>query len=114
MYKKLFLALAFISACSSAQQTTPVSSKQNKLIKGSMANQKLVRDAMLGMMAKLTSMGCSEKPLGVQPYIAKKVTGKPGSREWLEMWSVFACNKEYRMMVQFKEDGKGAAHYTFK
>ncbi len=69
---------------------------------------------MVGMQIQLTSLGCKKKPVNIQPYIVKDPNGSPGNKQWIELWSVFSCGNEYRMVVHFKEDGKGGATYTFK
>jgi len=82
--------------------------------KGTWTNTKLRQDSIVGMRMKLTSMGCKEDPVNIQPYIVKDPNGSPGNKQWVEVWSVSSCGNEYRMVVYFKEDGKGGATYTFK
>ncbi|MGJ8694532.1 MAG: tetratricopeptide repeat protein [Thalassotalea sp.] len=84
------------------------------LVKGTRANEQLFQDASIGLRAKLALSGCKEKPLAVQPYIALAPSGETGLRFWTEVWSVFSCNEEHRLTVNFKEDGKGSASYIFQ
>lgn len=78
---------------------------------GTLANQKLIRDAMVGVAAEMGIRGCA-KPEGVQPYILAQPQGKPGSRFWRETWVVTGCGQAYPVRIEFREDGMDAANWS--
>ncbi|AXE32573.1 hypothetical protein DK842_05185 [Chromobacterium phragmitis] len=78
---------------------------------GTLANQKLIRDAMMGVAAEMGTRGCA-KPEGVQPYVLAQPQGEPGSRFWREAWVVTGCGKEYPVRIEFREDGQESAYWT--
>ena len=79
--------------------------------KGTLANDKLVADAKMGVAAKVGVMGCT-KPERSEPYVVAMPTGAPGQREWKELWIVSGCNSKYPVHIDFRESGSGAADWT--
>ena len=112
--KLLFIPLTFaLVGCASSTSKAPQPKDKVPFKEGTWTNDKLRQDSMLGMQMKLNVMGCDKKPVHIQPYIVQDPTGAQGKKQWIEAWSVFSCGKEYRMIVHFKEDGKGGASYKF-
>lgn len=81
--------------------------------KGSLSNQKLIQDAMLGVSAKVATLGC-EKIESFQAYVMQMPQGEVGSRFWLEKWMVKGCTKQYPVVIRFSESGLGAANYSIE
>lgn len=80
---------------------------------GSLANQQLIRDAMLGVAAKVTTLGCDE-PEQFFPYVLEMPSGAVGARVWRELWIVEGCANEYPIKIRFNEDGPEAATWMIE
>ncbi|CAN0561845.1 unnamed protein product [Ectocarpus sp. 12 AP-2014] len=92
-----------------AAQSLPAGAIQE----GTLSNQQLISDAMLGVAAKVTTLGC-DTPESFQPYVLAMPQGSEGSRYWREMWLVQGCNAEFPVEIRFSEAGMGAANYTIE
>jgi len=80
---------------------------------GTLANQKLVRDTMAGVVVQVSLRGC-DKPTAFRPYVLKMPEGPAGSRHWVEEWVVSGCNREYPLTIDFSEDGLDAANWAIR
>lgn len=69
---------------------------------GSLGNEKLQRDAMMGIAAKAGTLGC-DKITGVQPFVTRMPSGAVGSRSWQEMWQVQCRNGRHNIVIDFRE-----------
>ena len=89
-YKNLIVIAAFavIQGCAAHAEKLPY----NAIQKGSLSNQKLINDTKVGVLQKMTVLGCS-KPELVDPYVISEPKGSVGSRVWREIWVVKGCNK---------------------
>ncbi|GGC92736.1 hypothetical protein [Vreelandella lutescens] len=83
------------------------------LQEGTLSNQQLIQDAMLGVAAKVATLGC-QQPESFQPYVLAMPQGSEGSRYWRELWVVQGCNSEFPVEIRFSEAGLGAANYTIE
>ena len=79
--------------------------------KGTLANQKLIQDTMLGIVGKLATLGC-DKYESIETYVLQMPKGDVGSRIWKERWIVKGCGKKYPIDITFQEDGLLGAIYT--
>lgn len=80
---------------------------------GSLANQKLMSDAMVGVVGKLATKGC-EAPESFLPYVLRMPEGPVGQRVWAERWVVTGCGREFPIDVEFMEDGAQAANWLVR
>ncbi|MGR5212743.1 hypothetical protein ACPV4A_19530 [Vibrio rotiferianus] len=80
---------------------------------GSLSNQKLIQDAMVGVVAEVATRGC-ESPENFLPYVKALPQGEIGSRYWREIWVVKGCEKTYPINLYFSEDGVGAANWVIE
>lgn len=123
-FRSLFLGALLISGCSSAgpvntaasqpEQNNSQSSRQGQPVpvrEGTLANEKLIYDAMVGVAARITTLGCSE-PENFKPYVLKMPEGNLGSRVWFEQWVVTGCGETYPVTIRFNESGASAADWT--
>lgn len=81
--------------------------------KGSLANQKLMRDTMAGLAVNVSRRGC-KKPENFVPYVRQFLEGEVGSRYWQEIWIVSGCSQEYPVTIKFSEDGLNAANWEIQ
>lgn len=81
--------------------------------KGSLSNQQLIQDAMLGVAAKVATQGC-DSPESFEPYVMAMPQGEVGSRYWRETWVVQGCGTTFPISLRFSEDGVGAANWTIE
>lgn len=107
---KLFrwLLLLFFASVSQA-----ASLPEGTIQKGSLANQQLIQDTMLGVVGKAATLGCKHVDSYV-PYVVALPTGAPGSRVWRERWVVTCARKTYPIEIRFNESGVGAADYSIE
>ena len=77
---------------------------------GSLTNEKLMMDAMIGVAQKVGASGCVE-PENFRPYIISMPEGKIGERSWSEHWVVQGCGKEFPVKIKFTEDGLDGANW---
>lgn len=80
---------------------------------GSLCNQKLINDAMMGVVGKVAVKGC-EAPESFLAYVTQMPTGIVGSQTWNETWIVTGCGNEYAIKIVFREDGAGGAMWTIE
>ena len=105
----MFLALALISMTCWAKEPLPAGTIQT----GSLANQKLIHDAMFGVVGKAATLGC-KKVNSFQPYVVAMPQGQPGSRVWHEKWIISCSGKKYPINIRFNESGMSAADWTIE
>ena len=60
---------------------------------GTLANQQLIRDAMVGVASWVATKGC-DAPERFVPVVLQLPEGEPGSRHWQERWTVTGCGNE--------------------
>lgn len=101
------ILLACLYGCASAPSNLPTGAIQ----KGTLSNQKLIMDTMVGVAGKLGSLSCKEK-FTFEPYVMSLPQGNIGSRVWRELWVVKACGTEHPMYIKFNESGLNAADYV--
>lgn len=80
---------------------------------GSLANPKLIQDAMLGVSGKSATLGC-KKIDASRPYVISMPTGDVGSRVWHEKWIVTCEGKDYPIDIRFNESGMDAADFQIE
>jgi hypothetical protein len=88
-----------------------VDESTNGLAKGSLANEKLISDAKVGVVAKAAMRGCAN-PSSFQPYTVAQPVGAVGSRMWLERWLVMCADGTRAIDIEFRETGAGSAMWT--
>ncbi|MEL7084129.1 MAG: hypothetical protein AAGM36_06485 [Cyanobacteria bacterium J06597_1] len=103
----LFLLAVAITLQAAAQEPLP----EGAIQAGSLANQTLIQDALIGISAKTSTLGC-DTPEQVSPYVTQLPTGEEGSRSWRELWVVQGCDREFPINIRFNEDGPNAANWT--
>ena len=107
------VAIFFLTfACTNALAASDAS-LAGTLKQGTLANQQLTHDAMLGVAARVAVLGC-DKPENFVPYLVAMPTGEIGARHWKEKWLVKDCGKNYPVDIEFSEDGLGSANYTIR
>ncbi len=115
MYKSsLLLAIAVgatmltYSGCGQAMKLPAGTIKE-----GSLANPKLIQDAMLGVSGKSATLGCN-KIDSSKPYVISMPAGEVGSRVWHEKWIVTCQGKDYSIDIRFNESGADAADFQIE
>ena len=108
-----FIPILFCVAIVSVAHAQGRSLPAGALREGTLANEKLIRDAKMGVAAKVAVLGCS-KPETLQPFVLAAPTGKIGSRHWKEQWVIGGCGKTYPITIDFMEDGQNAAIWTIR
>lgn len=108
-YKPLIFCVAIFTAAYAQAGSLP----DGAIREGSLANGKLIRDAKVGVAAKVAVLGCS-KPESLQPFVLAMPTGEVGSRRWKEKWVIGGCGKQYPINIDFGEDGQNAAIWTIR
>ncbi|MGY3868400.1 hypothetical protein ACW5W4_02445 [Aeromonas crassostreae] len=78
---------------------------------GTLANQQLIQDAMVGVAGWVATKGC-EAPERFVPVVLQLPKGEPGSRDWQERWTVTGCGSDYPVVIDFRETGMGSAMWT--
>lgn len=78
---------------------------------GTLANQQLIQDAMVGVAGWVATKGC-EVPERFVPVVLQPPKGEPGSRYWQERWTVEGCGKQYPVLIDFRETGVDSAMWT--
>jgi len=110
----IYLSFAlFVSLYGCASTGKSESLPSGVLQKGSLANQQLIRDTMLGVVGKAATLGC-KKIDSYEPYVVAMPQGMPGSRVWRERWLVNCSGKTYPIDIRFNESGMGAADYIIQ
>jgi hypothetical protein len=80
--------------------------------RGTLANNKLVHDAQMGVAAACATMSL-EAPTRVDSYVVQDPVGAPGSCCWREKWIVMDKHRRYgEITFRFEEDGRGGAFWT--
>ena len=103
--------LAALLALTATAQAAPL--PKGAIQAGSLANQKLIRDAKMGVASKVATLGCS-KPETLQFYVMSLPAGAVGARRWQELWVVAGCEKHYPITVDFSEDGPNSANWSIR
>ena len=80
---------------------------------GSLANQNLIQDTMVGVAAYVATKGCKQ-PKQLLPYVVAMPSGTEGFRVWKELWVVEGYDKEYPVKIKFNEEGMGAANWEIE
>lgn len=104
-----FIIAGLITGCASTGGALP----QGAIQKGSLSNQKLIHDAMLGVVAKVATLGCGDIQT-FEPYVLTAPQGKVGARYWRELWVVQGCDSEYPVNIRFSEAGPFSADYLIE
>ena len=78
---------------------------------GTLANQQLIRDAMVGVAGQVAALGC-DAPERFVPVVLQLPKGEPGSRYWKERWEVEGCGKLYPVVMDFRETGMESAMWS--
>jgi len=80
---------------------------------GSLANAKLIRDAMVGVVAKAATLGCARVD-DYEAYVVQMPRGEPGARVWRERWVLVCSGRPYPIGIRFSEDGLDAADWAIE
>lgn len=96
-----------LAATAAAKKPAPKPVQQ-----GTLGNEKLQYDAMMGVAAKAGTLGC-DKIAGVQPFVTRMPSGAVGSRSWQEMWQVRCNNGRHNIVIDFRE-ARGGADWLIK
>jgi len=104
----LLLLLSVLPSPAQAQQAP-----KGAIRKGSLSNQKLISDAMLGVAVNVSQRGC-ETPRNFVPYVSRLPEGEVGSRTWQEIWVVYGCDRQYPVTIDFSENGANSANWTIR
>lgn len=83
------------------------------LQEGSLTNEKLMSDAMVGVASKVAVKGCAS-PETFLPYVTRMPEGPRGKQVWAEKWVVSGCDREFPIDVEFREDGPNAASWVVR
>ncbi|MDO5653411.1 MAG: hypothetical protein Q4G39_04835 [Brachymonas sp.] len=94
--------LALAPALVSAQQAP--TEVPDAVQQGTMANEQLQRDAMMGVHSALAARGCNA-PAGLTSYVTRLPEGKAGARAWQEVWLVNCPNRKVPVRIDFRETG---------
>ena len=86
---------------------------EGALQQGTLSNQILIQDAMMGVASKVAILGCNA-PEEFFPYVLEMPKGDPGLRHWRELWLVSGCGQQYPVKIIFQESGPSAANYTIE
>src|SRR5262245_59730807 len=111
----LLLLTAVVTAVfvSGGGTATAASLPSGTIKKGTLANQKLVQDAMVGVAGKSGTLGCTRID-SYEQYVVALPSGAPGSRIWQERWIVTCGGKTHPIDIVFSEAGMNAANYSIK
>ncbi|HEH9407561.1 MULTISPECIES: hypothetical protein [Aeromonas] len=101
-----YVPLLFCCWALYAQADTP-----EPVQEGTLANQQLIQDAMVGVAGWVATKGC-EAPERFVPVVLQPPKGDPGSRYWQERWTVEGCGKQYPAIIDFRETGVDSAMWT--
>ena len=112
---KFSVSVLLLALCGNAGASTDSGAPDGNggLQKGSLANQQLIRDALVGVHAKAGALGCS-KVDAYQPYVLAEPQGTPGQQVWRERWVVSCQRHKYPIDIRFNESGAGAADWTIE
>lgn len=114
--RTLFLASAMalcVSAMAQGQARKTPSAQPKPIQQGTLANEKLQSDAMMGVATKAGMLGC-KKITNVQPFVTRMPSGAVGSRHWQEMWVVQCGAAKHNVVIDFKEAGMNAADWAIR
>lgn len=103
-----------------ARSAPPASETSNDVLpagvlrKGSLANQKLIKDASVAAVGKLATLGHTIDPqkYTFRAYVVALPKGEPGKRTWVERWYFLLKDKQIPVTIEFSEDGLNSANYT--
>lgn len=109
MRKRILWALAAALTAALAGAQPPLPAPEGAIRAGSLANEILVRDTMLPVMAGAHAQGC-RSPQGVVPFVKAEPSGAEGARRWQEIWVVRCGNRNYPMEITFRETGSGVSY----
>lgn len=107
-------AVFFLAACSKEPGPAPSRSDTSKLPEGtiqggSLANEKLIQDTMVGVAARVAVMGC-DKPENLNPYVVAMPEGPQGAQHWKEKWVVNGCNRKFEVNISFQKTPSGVTY----
>jgi hypothetical protein len=113
MFKKIALIIPFIFMFFHAELTIAEDLPEGTVQSGTLTNEKLMGDTMIGVATKVDTEGCN-KPDSFLAYISRLPEGESGSRSWREKWIVYGCGNSYPVDIEFKEDGLDAANFSIR
>lgn len=113
MIKKRAVGLAAFLLLTQPLASSASGLPEGVLQTGSLANQKLMNDAMVGVVGKVVTKGC-EAPESFLPYVLRMPEGPVGQRAWAERWVVTGCGREFPIDVEFREDGAQGANWLVR
>ena len=107
----LALSVLMLVGCATSNELPPISQiKPSVAEEGSLANVKLIDDAIAGL-GQFADISPDAKIL---KFVIQQPVGKSGSRAWREMWIVNPAGANARFIITFKEAGLGAAGFEIK
>ncbi len=112
VYAVVCAAVLTVAGMASAREVSPMAGKQ-PVQAGSLANETLIKDAMMGVASKAVIMGCKQAD-AITPYVMALPEGEPGSRVWHERWVLQCQKKTYPVDIEFSEAGMNAANYVIR
>lgn len=105
------LLAAALLAVSAMANATPL--PKGAVQAGTLANEQLIRDAKMGVAAKVAAQGCSQ-PDTLDFYVMSSPAGPVGTRTWQERWVVGGGGKRYPVTLDLSEDGPNAANWSIR
>jgi hypothetical protein len=106
-----FLLAALFPIASFAQDAKSL--VPDALQQGTMTNEKLRQDALVGVHGWLGAKGC-ENLLEFTPFVTRLPEGEVGSRAWQEAWVAGCSNGKFTVRIDFVESGLNAANWTIR
>lgn len=111
----LLLLVTLVWVCMTSLPAKDTTLPPGTIQKGSLANEKLILDAGMGVAGYLATKGFTPKRnQPFQAYVVSAPSGKPGSRHWAERWFFTFDGKQVPVTMDFREDGLGAAVWTIR
>jgi hypothetical protein len=106
-----FILFALFPLAASAQDARSL--VPDALQEGTMTNEKLRQDALVGVHGWLGAKGC-ENLTGFTAFVTKLPEGQVGSRAWQEAWVAGCSNGKFTVRIDFVESGLNAANWTIR
>ncbi|MGY0503863.1 hypothetical protein [Luteimonas sp. e5] len=102
------IALACLAPIAHAQSTPPAP-VPDAISPGSMTNEKLRQDALVGALSTANARGCRDAS-NFAVWVTRLPEGTPGERSWQEVWVMQCANGSFPVRIDFREDGLQSAY----
>lgn len=113
MVNKISIIISFIFLLSCTALTLAEELPEGTIQAGTLTNEKLMADTMMGVATKVDIEGC-KKPESFLAYVSRMPEGEVGTRSWGEKWIVYGCKSSYPVDIEFKEDGQDSATFSIR